>query len=230
MPYRAISLLEFILIFVVFQFLNGILSFTDFFCKCKCDDGATKSSILTALAMLLIFAGAAIANNIYKDNNIVRVEDHMQEQISDIPEVDTSIILQTRSLIQGYNLSSPVYRNGSWIYIPYTGGNVESPGYFFVKGKDIKYVTKKIKYSQYMSYKYNPMYAARQVFPTKIFFGDPSLQINAKNDKMYYAFFYGEYQFLYSGRNIEGIILVDVEDGKVTVQKDVPEFVEGIAE
>lgn len=230
MPYTLVTLANCTWLFAILQFLNAMCSFSGFDYEFEYYENGRDSSLLVAVSMFVIFIVIITAQGIYRNNNVIAVEGHMQEEIVNIPTIDNSRILKTGNLMDGYTLNDPVYRNGNWIYIPTRDGNIESPGYFLVKEKEVKYVSKIIKYSENMSYKYNPNYVVREIFPTKALFGDMTLQVDLENNKMYYMIFYGEYKFLKCGRNIEGVILVDVENGKPIIEKDIPNFIEGIAE
>lgn len=155
------------------------------------------------------------------------------EGIEKIPNLEEAYLLDHIDLVEGSTISTPIYRNGSWIYPVINNDNkVSSSGYIVLKSGeyDITFVNSSMIYSPYTHNKNNITLYCRRILPTKVLFGEAVFEINPKDGNIYFAQFYGDYEnCMRVGRRIEGCILVNASNGsyKVYNKSSIPDWVTG---
>ncbi|MGE7623731.1 hypothetical protein ACQKMD_11880 [Viridibacillus sp. NPDC096237] len=130
--------------------------------------------------------------------------------------------------------------NGEFVYIApvefsgffkWTKGKV-TPGYFKMSATDSsdnpKFIKSEMKYTTSSFLNYNIERHIRLENPTKIFYGEPQLEVD-DDGKPYYIRSYGKFITARNGFDAEGIVMVDAETGKsqTFALKDVPAFIDG---
>ncbi|MGE7838879.1 hypothetical protein [Viridibacillus arvi] len=130
--------------------------------------------------------------------------------------------------------------NGEFVYIApvefssffkWTKGKV-TPGYFKMSATDSsdnpKFIKSEMKYTTSSFLNNNVERHIRLENPTKIFYGEPQLEVD-DNGKPYYIRSYGKFISARNGFDAEGIVMVDAKTGKsqTFALKDVPEFIDG---
>ncbi|MGE7923100.1 hypothetical protein ACQKND_07935 [Viridibacillus arvi] len=130
--------------------------------------------------------------------------------------------------------------NGEFVYIApvefssffkWTKGKV-TPGYFKMSATDSsdnpKFIKSEMKYTTSSFLNKNVERHIRLENPTKIFYGEPQLEVD-DNGKPYYIRSYGKFITARNGFDAEGIVMVDAKTGKsqTFVLKDVPAFIDG---
>ncbi|MBK3495538.1 hypothetical protein JFL43_11875 [Viridibacillus sp. YIM B01967] len=130
--------------------------------------------------------------------------------------------------------------NGEFVYIApvefsgffkWTKGKV-TPGYFTMSATDSsdnpKFIKAEMEYTTSSFLNYNVARHIRLENPTKIFYGEPQLEID-DDGTPYYIRSYGKFITARNGFDAEGIVMVDAKTGKsqTFALKDVPEFIDG---
>lgn len=130
--------------------------------------------------------------------------------------------------------------NGEFVYIApvefssffkWTKGKV-TPGYFKMSATDSsdnpKFIKSEMKYTTSSFLNNNVERHIRLENPTKIFYGEPQLEVD-DNGKPYYIRSYGKFISARNGFDAEGIVMVEAKTGKsqTFALKDVPEFIDG---
>lgn len=130
--------------------------------------------------------------------------------------------------------------NGEFVYIApvefsgffkWTKGKV-TPGYFKMSATDSsdnpKFIKSEMKYTTSSFLNYNIERHIRLENPTKIFYGEPQLEVD-DDGKPYYIRSYGKFITARNGFDAEGVVMVDAETGKsqTFALKDVPAFIDG---
>ncbi len=179
-------------------------------------DSIYKACLILAGIFIAISIGVGIHNGVYNYLHTYDDITFMEENHEEYPTVDETTLLQTANLTAGSTVYSPIYRNGSWIYpVVNNDSNVASSGYFVYSAeKNISFVPKDISYSPWLSTANNVQRVLRRHYPSAVFWGDVSFQIEPETGDIYFAQFYGDYACFRAGRKVEGVILVNASNGK----------------
>lgn len=189
---------------------------------------------ITICVIFVISSGINIATPIYEFNNPKELTVNIIEPEVTTMSVDVSKTLETLKFTDdNAQLDSPVYRNGEVIYVLKSSDSyTESPGYVSVKGNEVKFVEYELKYNPYTYGINNVTYIARKSLPDKVFFGSEFSLQKDEDGTIYYACLYGKHSFLRAGKNIEGMVYVNAENGDVTTctLEEIPSFMTGVAQ
>lgn len=190
-----------------------------------------NTDLISLVVIFFISVAINIVTPIYEFNNPKELAVSIIEPEIPIMSVDISKTLDVLEIADDTTISSPVYRNGEVIYVVKSEDlYTEAPGYISVKGDKVEFVERKLKYNPYIFGINNITLVARQSLPDKVFFGEFSLQKDAKGN-IYYASLYGTHTFLRAGKNVEGMIYVNSSTGKVATcsLEEIPSFMSGIS-
>ncbi|TQR20465.1 hypothetical protein [Psychrobacillus vulpis] len=136
--------------------------------------------------------------------------------------------LQIQKVKGEYVYIAPVEFSGFFKWI---NGDV-TPGYFTMSATDSadnpKFVKEEMSYTPSSFLHKNLERHMRMKHPTKIFYGDPQLEID-EDGKPYYIRSYGKFISARNGFDVEGIVVVDPATGQTDSFKlaDVPAFIDG---
>lgn len=136
--------------------------------------------------------------------------------------------LQIQKIQDGYVYIAPVEFSG---FFKWMNGDV-TPGYFTMSATDSadnpKFVKAEMSYTPSSFLHKNLERHMRMKHPTKIFYGEPQLEID-ENGKPYYIRSYGNFISARNGFDVEGIVAVDPSTGQTDFYKldDVPAFIDG---
>lgn len=136
--------------------------------------------------------------------------------------------LQIQKVQEEYVYIAPVEFSGFFKWI---NGDV-TPGYFTMSATDSsdnpKFVKAEMSYTPSSYLHKNLERRIRMEHPTKIFYGDPQLEIN-EDGKPYYIRSYGQFVSARNGFEVEGIVAVDPATGQTDSYslKEAPAFIDG---
>ncbi|ALC88265.1 hypothetical protein AM499_15280 [Bacillus sp. FJAT-22090] len=136
--------------------------------------------------------------------------------------------LQIQKVQEEYVYIAPVEFSGFFKWI---NGDV-TPGYFTMSATDSsdnpKFVKAEMSYTPSSYLHKNLERRIRMEHPTKIFYGDPQLEIN-EDGKPYYIRSYGQFVSARNGFEVEGIVAVDPATGQTDSYslKKAPAFIDG---
>ncbi|MFF2754144.1 hypothetical protein ACFVR1_10420 [Psychrobacillus sp. NPDC058041] len=136
--------------------------------------------------------------------------------------------LQIQKVKDEYVYIAPVEFSG---FFKWMNGDV-TPGYFTMSATDSsdnpKFVKAEMSYTPSSFLHKNLERHMRMMHPTKIFYGEPQLEIN-EDGKPYYIRSYGKFISARNGFDVDGIIVVDPATGQTDSYKldDVPAFIDG---
>ncbi|MEI4771543.1 hypothetical protein WAX74_18115 [Psychrobacillus sp. FJAT-51614] len=136
--------------------------------------------------------------------------------------------LQIQKVQDEYVYIAPVEFSGFFKWI---NGDV-TPGYFTMSATDSadnpKFVKAEMGYTPSSYLHKNLERRIRMEHPTKIFYGDPQLEID-EDGKPYYIRSYGNFISARNGFEVEGIVAVDPATGQTDSYslEEVPEFIDG---
>ena len=136
--------------------------------------------------------------------------------------------LQIQKVKEEYVYIAPVEFSGLF---KWWNGDV-TPGYFTMSATDSsdnpKFVAAEMSYTPSSYFHKNLERHMRMKHPTKIFYGDPQLEID-ENGKAYYIRSYGSFISARNGFEVKGIVAVDPATGQTDSYKiaDVPAFIDG---
>ncbi|WP_342599699.1 hypothetical protein MHB48_00760 [Psychrobacillus sp. FSL H8-0483] len=136
--------------------------------------------------------------------------------------------LQIQKVKDAYVYIAPVEFSG---FFKWWNGDV-TPGYFTMSATDSsdnpKFVKADMSYTPSSFLHKNLERQMRMEHPTKIFYGDPQLEID-EDGKPYYIRSYGQFVSARDGFDVEGIVVVDPATGQTDSFKlsDVPAFIDG---
>lgn len=184
---------------------------------------------ITLFALSLIFN---IASGCYGFFNQAQANTFIKETEIPVVNVDVLESLNNETVLQGYSFQDAIYRDGRVIIPMSRGENVEIAGYVEIEDNlKPQVVMKTLRYTPYNTSVYHPSWIARQALPNKIFFGNWSFQLTPDGD-VYFVQMYGTHAWLRGGRNIQGIVMVNAENGNVSTcsVSDAPTWIEGISE
>ena len=136
--------------------------------------------------------------------------------------------LQIQKVKEEYVYIAPVEFSGFFKWI---NGDV-TPGYFTMSATDSadnpKFVKADMTYTPSSYLHKNLERQMRMKHPTKIFYGDPQLEIDEKG-KPYYIRSYGQFISARNGFDVDGIVVVDPATGQTDSYKleNIPAFIDG---
>lgn len=136
--------------------------------------------------------------------------------------------LQIQKVQEEYVYIAPVEFSGFFKWI---NGDA-TPGYFTMSATDSadnpKFVKAEMSYTPSSYLHKNLERRIRMEHPTKIFYGDPQLEIN-EDGKPYYIRSYGKFVSARNGFEVEGIVAVDPATGQTDSYslEEVPAFIDG---
>lgn len=136
--------------------------------------------------------------------------------------------LQIQKVKDAYVYIAPVEFSGFFKWI---NGDV-TPGYFTMSATDSsdnpKFVKAEMSYTPSSFLHKNLERHMRMKHPTKIFYGEPQLEID-ENGKPYYIRSYGNFITARNGFDVDGIVVVDPATGQTDSYKldNVPAFIDG---
>lgn len=136
--------------------------------------------------------------------------------------------LQIQKVKEEYVYIAPVEFSGLF---KWWNGDV-TPGYFTMSATDSsdnpKFVAAEMSYTPSSYFHKNLERHMRMKHPTKIFYGDPQLEID-EDGKAYYIRSYGSFISARNGFEVKGIVAVDPATGQTDSYKiaDVPAFIDG---
>lgn len=226
--------------FLATGWLIGIIHLISWLITIECDvfgygdssnlfDALAMFFSITLLALSLIFN---IASGCYSFFNQAQANTFIKEAEIPVVNIDVLQSISTETVFKGYSFENAIYRDGRVIVPMSRGENVEIAGYVEIKDNlTPQVVLKTLRYTPYNTSTHHPEWVARQALPSKIFFGGWSFQLTPEGD-VYFVQMYGTHAWLRGGRNIQGIVMVNAEDGSVSTcsLSDAPNWIEGISE
>lgn len=197
--------------------------------------GLTRSALILSIGLFVISCGGGIAGSIYNFNHQQETTTFIQEETVPVISVDTLKTLENEMLVDGYELDSALNRNGKVVIPMKRDGNVSYVGYVVIENDQPSIVPKTLRYTPNQSGTNHPSLIARNIMPTKIFFGNWSFQLKPNEngeDDVYYVCAYGTFKWLRAGRNIEGMMLINAETGEFSTCPidEVPNWINGVSQ
>ena len=139
--------------------------------------GFTCCAVIISLALLVISWGGGIAGSCYNYSHQQETTTFLQEENVPVVSVDTLKTLESEVLIDGYQLGSAINRNGKVVIPLSREENVNFAGYVMIQNNEPTIIKKDLRYTPYHNSTCHPSMVAREIMPTKIFFGNWSFQI-----------------------------------------------------
>lgn len=227
LPRNLGSFLACLLVPAIILILNFLFMEKDYvFRSSKTNDIVFKNSLKAATVMIVISAITILSSPLYDIiNPKAPVFNESLEQpatysinVNDIlKDVEIPGDTSFGEVIYNENEVIVFFNNGYWLkgFV-----KIDKNGQYEIVEKDINYNNIECLF------KTDVEYIARNALPAAVFFGDFSYQYSP-NGNIYSACLYGNHIFLKAGRNIQGIVLVDCETGKVSTMpiNDVPDWI-----
>lgn len=185
-----------------------------------------KSSLKVTTVMIIISAITILSSPLY---NIINPKAPVFNESLEQPatySINVNDILKDVEIPGDTSLGEAIY-NENEVIVPFDDGYWPKGFVKIDKNGQYEVIEKDINYNNFESlFKTDVVYKARNALPAAVFFGDFSYQYSP-NGNIYSACLYGNYIFLKAGRNIQGIVLVDCETGKVSTMpiNDVPDWI-----
>lgn len=200
-------------------------------CRYGTPEEFDTSAFIFSVGIFVISLLFNIAGGVYNFSHQYDSTTFLQE--NSIPVVSTDVMksLEHEMVIDGYQLSNAINRDGQLIMPMSREGNVSYVGYVVIENDQPTIVLKDLRYTPYHKSTNHPDYVARNNMPTKIFFGDWSFQLSPDGD-VYFIRMYGHHTFLRGGRAIEGLAFVNSETGEFSWcnLEDAPSWISGLSQ
>lgn len=216
----------------VILFVNTIFCDDDFNSR-GADNVFLSCGLILGIVFFVVSIAFNIAGPIYNFGHQQEATTILKEHEIPVSSIDTIANLKEKEIISGYSLGTPVNRDGKTI-VPLIrqSGNVDYVGYVVIdENSEPSIVEKPMRYTPYHISSNNVGMIARRIMPSAIFFGNWSLQISPEED-VWFVIVFGEHEFLRAGRNIQGLFLINAENGEyfITSISEHPDWVDGISE